>query len=56
MMRRLMHIVPALLLAFGLSAPVGAQTQTGIVEGKVFDQQNAVLRVQPSRQPVRAGR
>ena len=43
MMRRFMHIVPALLLALGLSAPVGAQTQTGIVEGKVFDQQNAVL-------------
>ncbi len=43
MMRRFMHIVPALLLVLGLSAPLSAQTQTGIVEGKVFDQQNAVL-------------
>ena len=43
MRRRFMNVLPALLLALGLCAPLSAQTQTGIVEGKVFDQQNAVL-------------
>src|SRR5262245_21151164 len=43
MMRRLMHVLPVLLLALGLCVPVHAQTQTGTVEGKVVDQQNAVL-------------
>ena len=35
MMRRFMDVLPALLLALGLCTPLSAQTQTGIVEGKI---------------------
>jgi Carboxypeptidase regulatory-like domain len=43
MLRRLTRVL-SLLMAVGLcGAPVAAQTQTGTVEGKVLDQQNAVL-------------
>lgn len=42
-MRRLMQVLPTVLLALAVCAPLSAQTQTGTVEGKVVDQQNAVL-------------
>ncbi len=43
-MRRLAHLLSVLLLACGVcAADATAQTQTGTVEGKVADQQGAVL-------------
>jgi hypothetical protein len=43
-MRRLTHLLSVLLLACGVfAADARAQTQTGTVEGKVADQQGAVL-------------
>jgi hypothetical protein len=44
MMKRLMQVLSALFFAVALCAPsLAAQTQTGTIEGKVVDQQNAVL-------------
>ncbi len=44
LMRRLIHLISACLLAFGIcSSQAWAQSQTGTVEGKVVDPQGGVL-------------
>ncbi len=42
-MRRFIQVLVVLCLALGLGSAALAQSQTGIIEGKVVDQQNAVL-------------
>src|SRR5262245_53490114 len=43
MMRRLIQVLSTVALVLTLCIPAAAQTQTGTVEGKIVDPQNAVL-------------